>query len=156
MKTFSVAESKQKIYRYCGYQERSHQEVRSKLYTYGLRTTDVEEILSHLITEGYLNEERYAKTFAGGKFRMKQWGRNKIVHMLESKGVSKNCIKSGLREIDESAYRATLRELLQKQGKRGAASSNIYTYRDKLAQFAIRKGFEPDLVWEVLREIAPG
>ncbi|NJM24498.1 MAG: RecX family transcriptional regulator [Bacteroidia bacterium] len=156
MKTFSVAESKQKIYRYCAYQERSHQEVRSKLYTYGLRTADVEEILTQLITEGYLNEERYAKAFAGGKFRMKQWGRNRIAHTLESKGISRNCIKSGLREIDESTYRATLKNVLQKQAERGDTSSNIFSFRDKLAQFAIRRGFEPDLVWEVLREMLPG
>ena len=77
MKTLSAQQVKQKIERYCAYQERSHQEVRKKLYDFGLYRDDVEEMLSSLITEGYLNEERFSKAFAGGKFRMKKWGRNK-------------------------------------------------------------------------------
>src|SRR6476660_8604128 len=77
-----------KIFRYCAYQERSHLEVKNKLFEYGLSFTKVDEILSRLITEGFLNEERYAKAFAGGKFRIMKWGRLKIQRELESSGVS--------------------------------------------------------------------
>ena len=91
---------KQKINKYCAYQERTHLEVRNKLFEYGLASDDVDLLISQLITDGYLNEERFAKTFAGGKFRIKGWGRIKIIHELEAKGLTKNCILIGLKEID--------------------------------------------------------
>jgi regulatory protein len=77
-KKINPAEARSKIYRYCAYQERSHQEVKSKLFDYGLRSNEVDEILAKLITDGFLNEERYAKAFVGGKFRMIKWGKLKI------------------------------------------------------------------------------
>src|SRR5688500_923655 len=101
MKILTAQQAKERIQQYCAYQERSHLEVRNKLYSFGLYRGDVDEILAGLITDGFLNEERFAKAFAGGKFRMKKWGRIKITHALESKGVSSNCIRIGLREIDD-------------------------------------------------------
>src|SRR4051812_20096141 len=91
-----------KIFRYCAYQERSHREVKIKLFEYGLPSSQVEEIISHLITEGFLNEERYAKAFAGGKFRIMKWGKLKIQKELESSGVSSRNIARGLAEIISS------------------------------------------------------
>ncbi len=79
MKKQTPEEIKKKILRYCTYQERSHKQVKDRLYAYGLYSAEVNEMLSFLITEGFLNEERYAKAFAGGKFRIKKWGRNKII-----------------------------------------------------------------------------
>ena len=147
MKVLTPQQAKEKIQRYCVYQERSHQEVRNKLYEYGLHRTDVDEIITALITDGFLNEERFARAFAGGKFRMKKWGRIKITHALESRGVSGNCILIGLREIDAEAYMATLRELLkEKSGLLG--EDNIYAHRHRLSRYAIQKGFEPELVWK--------
>src|SRR5687768_10604150 len=99
MKKLTKQEAETKIQRYCAYQERCHQEVRGKLYEYSLFKDEVEDILTNLITEGFLNEERFAKAYAGGKFRMKKWGRLKIIHELEIKGLSKNCIHAGLKEI---------------------------------------------------------
>lgn len=154
MKTLSAQQVKQKIERYCAYQERSHQEVRKKLYDFGLYRDDVEEMLSSLITEGYLNEERFSKAFAGGKFRMKKWGRNKIAHALEGKGVSQNCIRIGLKEIDEQEYVAALRALL-KQKASGLEEDSVYVVRDRLSRFAIQKGYEPDLVWREINELLP-
>ena len=154
MKTLSAQQVKQKIERYCAYQERSHQEVRKKLYDFGLYRDDVEEMLSSLITEGYLNEERFSKAFAGGKFRMKKWGRNKIAHALEGKGVSQNCIRIGLKEIDEQEYVAALRVLL-KQKASGLEEDSVYVVRDRLSRFAIQKGYEPDLVWREINELLP-
>ena len=152
MKTATPAEANVKIRRYCAYQERSHLEVRTKLYSYGLRRSDVEEITVDLITEGYLNEERFAKAFAGGKFRMKKWGRVKIAHALELKGVSANCVKIGLKEIDDESYIATLRGLLMEKLKT-LESPNSFIARDKLSTYAIGKGYESDLVWKEVRDL---
>jgi regulatory protein len=153
-KKLTTQEARQKINRYCAYQERCHQEVRHKLYDFGLFRDEVDQIITELITENFLNEERFAKAFAGGKFRLKNWGRIKIVNALEAKGVTKNCIKSGLKEIDENDYRDTLYKILNtKSGL--IANDNIYVKRDKLAHYAISKGYEPDLVWQVLKQILP-
>lgn len=153
MKVLTPQQAKQKIEQYCAYQERSHQEVRDKLYGLGLHRNDVEEIITNLITDGFLNEERFAKAFAGGKFRIKKWGRIKISHALESKGVSKNCVRIGLKEIDEVDYIATLRELLKEKSCREQTDSNIYVHRDRLSRYAIQKGYEPELVWKEIREL---
>jgi len=154
MKKETPQQAKEKIQRYCAYQERSHQEVRNKLFGYGLYRNEVEEIISNLITDGFLNEERFAKAFAGGKFRMKRWGRIKITHALDAKGVSKNCIKIGLKEIEETMYAEALRELLAAKSETLKAD-NIYTTRDKLARYAIQRGYEPELVWKTLLDLLP-
>jgi regulatory protein len=154
MKIYSPREAKEKIQRYCAYQERAHQEVRNKLYEYGLNRNDLEEIMVDLITDGFLNEERFAKAFAGGKFRMKKWGRIKITHALEAKGLSSNCINAGLSEIPNEDYEATLRELLKKKMNE-VKGENVYILRDKLSKAAILKGYEPELVWKTLRLLLP-
>ncbi|MFZ2906933.1 MAG: RecX family transcriptional regulator [Cyclobacteriaceae bacterium] len=153
-KKLSYEEAKQKALRYCAYQERSHREVRNKLYELGLSTSWVDELLAYLITEGFLNEERFAKAFAGGKFRTKKWGRIKIKYALEGKGLSKNCIRIGLKEIEENDYVETLEELLQ--GKMAEMkSATLLIARDKASKHAIQKGFEPELVWERLKALFP-
>src|SRR6478609_9183383 len=110
-----LEEAKQKIFRYCAYQERCHSEVRNKLYEYGLFRSDIDNIISGLITEGFLNEERFAKAFAGGKFRIKQRGRLKIQIKLKLRGLTKNCIKTGLRQIGDVDYVKTLEALIKKK-----------------------------------------
>jgi regulatory protein len=147
------AEARQKIYRYCSYQERCHQEVRNKLYEMGLRSAEVDDLIIHLISEGFLNEERFARAFAGGKFRIKKWGRIKITHALEGKGVSLNCIKIGLKEIDESQYHDTLIKILEK--KKAEMTGTALETRNRIAKYAVQKGFEPDLVWHELRVLIP-
>ncbi|HEY0651546.1 MAG TPA: regulatory protein RecX [Chryseosolibacter sp.] len=154
MKKLTPLEAKGKIQRYCAYQERSHQEVRDKLYSFGLFRDEVDQLLTDLITDGFLNEERFAKAFVGGKFRMKKWGRIKIVNALESHGLSKNCIKIGLKEIDNNDYLHTLNSILEKKGDE-VDEPNIFAKRDKLSKFAIQKGYEPDLVWKILKELFP-
>lgn len=153
MKKTTPDEAKKKIIRYCAYQERSHKEVREKLFGFGLYSSEVNELLSFLITEGFLNEERFAKAFAGGKFRMKKWGRIKIVHALENHDLTVNCIKIGLKEIDEQEYVNSLHEIVRKKA-RLVDHPNDFIRRDKVARFAIQKGYEPELVWkEVTRQI---
>ena len=154
MKVLTLNQAKEKIQQYCAYQERSHLEVRNKLYGFGLYRSDVDEIITHLIQDGFLNEERFAKAFAGGKFRMKKWGRIKIIHALEAKGVSKNCVRIGLNEIDEISYTATLRELVEEKSE-SLGQEDPFVLRDKLSKYAIQKGFEPDLVWETINDLLP-
>ena len=151
-KKLTPEQAKQKALRYCAYQERSHQEVKNKLYEMGLYSSEVDELLTYLITEGFLNEERFAKAFTGGKFRIKKWGRIKIIHALESRGLTKNCIRIGIKEIEEEDYYQTLTELLKSKIAE-LDESNIFVLRDKASKFAILKGYEPDLVWKVLKEL---
>jgi len=151
-KFYAPAQAFEKITGYCAYQERSHKEVRNKLYEYGLHRNDVDEILSRLITEKFLNEERFAKAFAGGKFRIKKWGRNKIVNELASHGVTSKCIQKGLTEIDIADYNKTLRNLLKRKLEL-IKEENIFKKREKAARFAIGKGYESELVWGMLKEL---
>jgi regulatory protein len=154
-KKLTYEQAKQKALRYCAYQERSHREVKNKLYEFGLYSSEVNELLTYLITEGFLNEERFAIAFTGGKFRIKKWGRIKIVHALESKGLTKNCIRIGLKEIDPDDYQKTLDEVLQSKLSE-LQETNAFVLRDKVSKFAIQKGFEPELVWATLKQLVPG
>src|SRR5215475_10354937 len=101
----------QKLRHYCGYQERCHSEVREKLYELGVWKKDHDEIIATLIEENYLNEERFAIAFAGGKFRVKQWGRVKIKYELKQKQVNDYSIRKALQQIDEKKYKTTLHKL---------------------------------------------
>ena len=110
-KIHSAQEALKKACKYCAYQERSQQEVRDKLYELGLHKKDVELIISQLVTEGFINEERFAIAYAGGKFRIKQWGRIKIKYELKKKQVSEYCIKKALQQIKEDEYHEVLKKL---------------------------------------------
>src|SRR5437016_5381296 len=107
-KIHSPVEALKKAYKFCAYQERSQQEVRDKLYELGLHKKDVEPIISQLVIEGFINEERFAIAYAGGKFRIKQWGRIKIRLALQQKSVSEYCINKALKEINNRDYQKTL------------------------------------------------
>jgi regulatory protein len=148
-KVISREEAYFKACNYCAYQERLQEEVRQKLLGFKLAPEVVEDIVSALITNNFLNEERYAKAYAGGKFRVKKWGRLKIIRNLEMKGVSAYCVKIGLAEIEEDEYRKALKELLYVKKSRSDAK-NSYVLKHQLSLYAIGKGFEPDLVWEML------
>lgn len=150
----SSAQIRDRILRYCAYQERSHEEVRQKLYSLGATNDEAGELMVFLIHEGFLNEERFARAFARGKFKMKHWGRIRIKNNLEARGISKNCIKIGLTEIDPDDYLKTLNNLLATKAA-DTRDTNIFVRRNKVASFAIRKGFEPDLVWAAVRDLLP-
>ncbi len=138
----------QKIKHYCAYQERCHAEVKEKLYGYGLYKNDVEPIISTLIEENYLNEERFAIAFAGGHFRTKQWGRVKIKYQLKQKQVSEYCIKKALKIIDEDDYLQTLQKLFDQKLKTLKSEKNIFIKKRKAQDYLLQKGFEMDLVRE--------
>jgi len=137
---------------FCAYQERSQQQVRDKLYDYGLHYDEVEDVLSDLIIEGFLSETRFAKAFAGGKFRVKGWGRRKIVQGLKQHKISENCIKIGLAEIPAEDYYKTLIRHAEKKLPM-IKGDNSYVIRGKLTQHLVMKGFEGELIKEVITGI---
>ena len=149
-KYFSKEEALKKAKEYCAYQERCHSEVKEKLYSFGLHKNDVDELLSKLIEENYLNEERFAIQYAGGKFRIKQWGRIKIKYALKQKQVSEYCIKKALASIDESNYKKTIKKLADQKLKTLKGEKNIFIKKKKLQDHLIQKGFEINLVIELV------
>ena len=152
-KYYSNEEALQKAKQYCAYQERCHSEVKEKLYGFGLYKKDVDELLSELISENYLNEERFAILFAGGKFRIKQWGKVKIKYALKQKQVSDYSIKKALAAIDETDYKRTAQKLFDLKLKILKAEKNIFTRKRKLQDYLMQKGFESDLVRKLLAEM---
>ncbi len=149
-KSINEKEAFLKISSFCAYQERTHDEVRKKLYEYGINKDAVEELISRLITENFINEERFAKSFAGGKFRMKKWGRLKIENELKARGLSAYCIRKGMAEIEDVDYEKTLKELIAKKSAE-EKEKNPFKKKHKISQYLIRKGYEPELVWEKLK-----
>ena len=134
----------------CAYQERCQQEMRDKLYEWGLFSNDVENIIANLISDNFLNEERFAKAYAGGKFRIKKWGRIKIRIELKKRKISDYFIRKGMLEIEESDYLKTLKEIIAKKLKE-TTKGKIQIRNYKAAQYAISRGFESDLVWENIK-----
>lgn len=142
-----------KIKQYCAYQERCHTEVKEKLYSLGLYKKDIEILMANLIEENYLNEERFAILYAGGKFRMKQWGRVKIKYALKQKYVGEYCIKKALKEISEAEYIKTLEKLAEQKLKTLKSEKNIFVKKSKLQDHLLQKGYEVDLVRGVVNNL---
>lgn len=151
-KRLTPGQAKLHLQQYCSYQERSHFEVKEKLFSFGLRAAEVEDILSELISEDFLNEERFARAYARGKFRMKSWGRIKIRYHLKQKGVSDYCIKKGLTEIDEDDYLQTLNRLHEEKWNSLRGEKNTFTKKKKAADYLRQKGYEWDLISELLKK----
>lgn len=138
-----------KICKWCAYQERSQQEVRDKLFSYGLFGAEVEDIIARLITGQFLNEERFARAFAGGKFRQLGWGKVKIRQALKLKRVSDYCVRKALESIDEKEYTTRLGELLEKKQKEIREKDPFKRYY-KLFKYALSRGFESEVVRDFL------
>lgn len=137
---------------FCAYQERTQDEVRQRLKEWNTWGDEAEEIISELIQENFLNEERFAKTFAGSKFRVKKWGRRKIMFELKKRRLSDYCIKAGMNEIDDEDYYETLKTLIEKKKHDYRKEENEYKLNQKVATFLVGKGYESGLIWEILRE----
>lgn len=135
---------------FCAYQERTIKEVRQRLRDWQLTDEDADPIIKELIAQNYLNESRFARSFVGGKFRIKKWGKLKIRQEMKLKGLSKEAIKQGLEEIDGDEYEATLRDLIYK--KRQSLRGEPTQIKQKLVRFAASRGFESDLIWDILKE----
>lgn len=148
--TLSPEQALQKARHYCGYQERCHSDVREKLYSFGLRKPQVEAALATLIEENYLNEERFAIQYAGGHFRLKQWGKVRIRYQLRQKQVSEYCIKKALSGIDETEYMQTLARLAEQKWEKLDAGAGFPLRRKQLQEYLLQKGYEADRVAAVL------
>lgn len=136
---------------YCAYQERCHSEVRNKLLELNFRGNDLEEAIASLIDGNFLNEERFARSYTRGKFRIKQWGRRKITNELKKKKVSEYCIRKGLTEIDDQEYEETLKALMDKKVSELKSEKNIWIRKQKVQRYLLQKGYEPDLISELLK-----
>jgi regulatory protein len=146
----SLEQALQKARHYCGYQERCHSEVQEKLYSFGLRKPQVDMALATLIEENCLNEERFAIQFAGGRFRLKQWGKVRIRYQLKGKQVSDYCIKKALASIDEDEYERTLTRLSEEKWDDLQSESHPLTRKRKLQEYLLQKGYEPDRIAAVV------
>ena len=154
-KSLTKEQAYQKLRHYCAYQDRCHSEVKSKAYSFGLRKPEVEELTSKLIEENCLNEERFAKAFAGGKFRIKQWGRIKIRSELKNKQISYYCIAAALDEIDDLKYKETLHKLAVKRWNSiKGAGTNLFVKMTKTRDHLLLKGYEASLVAIEIKALA--
>jgi len=147
--TDSLKDALRKAALFCAYQERTQQEVRERLKEWGMLGDDAEEVIAELIQQNYLNEERFAKSFAGGKFRVKGWGRRKIRQHLQQRGITGYNLDQAMNEIAPADYRTTLTELLDKK-RRTLRDDSPLIVKQKLVRYALSKGYESDLVWQVL------
>ncbi len=142
----------EKLRKYCAFQDRCHSEVRSKLLSIKVFGDELEEIITILISEGFLNEERFARSYCRGKFRMKKWGRHKIRQNLIAKKVSKYCIKKGMEEIDEDEYLSTLNATLLKAMDK-YTSYSILVQKDKAIKYTNSRGYELPLIYNAIRAL---
>ena len=149
---FTVDEIKRKIEQYCVYQDRCHKEVEQKIKEYKLIPEAREMILLSLMKDDFLNEERFAKSFARGKFRIKKWGKVRIVRELKFREISTYNIKTALKEIDEKEYIKTLYSLVEKRNK-SVSETNIFKRKKKIADYLFYRGYESNLVYEALKII---
>ncbi len=151
-KSYTVKEALQKLMHYCAYRDRSQKEVEDKLNEMRMIPEAKENIIITLMQENFLNEERFARSFVRGKFRIKKWGRIKITQELKKREISSPIIKLGLTEIEESDYRKTLYELAEKK-KDKITEPNTFKKKKKIADHLLRKGFESSLVFDCLNDI---
>lgn len=149
-KIYTKDQAFKKTGEYCAYQERCQQEVRDKIFSWGLHLDDVEAVIAQLISDGFINEERFAKTFAGGKFRIKKWGRVKIKNELKARKITDYCIRKAMKEIDEREYLKALKAIIDKKAKE-IKETNLFKKVNKIATYCISRGFESELVRDLLK-----
>jgi len=140
-----------KMQNYCSYQERSFFDVKTKLISWNVQEKIMDKIISKLVDQDYLNEERYAKAFTGGKFRINKWGKNKIINELHKKQIPDIYIQIGINEIDDNEYFNTLKEIISKKDA-NLKIANQEKRMQKLANYAISRGYDRGIVWKVLNQ----
>ncbi|SNR56760.1 regulatory protein [Maribacter sedimenticola] len=151
-KGYTIQEATKKIESYCAYQDRCHKEVVSKLKEMGMIPIAIDTIIGQLIEDRFLNEERFAKSFARGKFNIKKWGKNRIVRELKQRNISKYNITTALKEIDPTAYMKALDELAKKRLLQ-ITDTDMQKRRKKLADYLLYRGWESHLVYEKVQEL---
>jgi len=141
-----------KLKKYCAYQERCHLEIRTKLISIEVYGDMLEEIIVELINEGFLDEERFARSYARGKFRMKKWGRNRIIQELSRRNISDYCIKKGMEEIEEDEYEKVLKAIIIDKLSKSTDKDSLIA-KDLAIKYASKKGFEPVEIFKIIREL---
>ena len=150
--TYTVEEAKRKLERYCIYQDRCHKEIEQKLYEMRMIPEACEVVILHLIEHDFLNEERFAKSYARGKFNIKKRGKQRIIRELKFRNISKYNIKTALKEINNEDYLDMLNEITQKKYDT-TFEKNSFKKRKKLYEFLTRKGFESNLIYEAVENV---
>lgn len=153
-RTYTLEEARSRMERYCAYQERCHKETVQKLREMRMIPDVIDIIVFHLIQHDFLNETRFAQSFARGKFRVKKWGRNRIISELKFRDISAFNIKIALKEIPENSYLSTFEELVKKRLLQLSAETNLPKKKKKLADYLLYRGWEPNLVWEKVNEVS--
>ena len=143
----------ERLKNFCALQDRCQFDVIQKMKEWGLLEFTQDHILEILITEKYIDEERYAQSYCKGKFRIKKWGKIKITNALKKKKISSICIEKGLKEIEDVEYEILLNNLLEKKNN-NLKDKNHFTRKKKIASFLIQRGFEGNLVWDKIREFS--
>ena len=143
----------ERIKNYCVLQDRCQLDVLQKLKEWGLQQATKDHIIEILITDKFIDEERFSVSFCRGKFRIKNWGKRKIINELKRKQISIICINTGLKEIDENEYNLVLEKLFYKKDS-SIKDKNQFTRKTKIANFLIQRGFENNLVWDKIRELS--
>lgn len=152
---FSIKEAIQKIEHYCAYQERCHEEVEQKLRSMKMDSDEIDRIITHLINDNFLNEERFACSFARGKHRIKHWGKIRITNELKFRGINQTLINIALKEISPEEYYSTF-DTLANRNWESIQESNSMKKRKKFCDFMLRRGFESNLVYEKVRDLENG
>ncbi|GAB5398694.1 MAG: regulatory protein RecX [Aureisphaera sp.] len=153
-KTYTVTEAKKRLERYCAYQDRCHKEVIAKLKEMRMIQDAIDLIVHDLITENYLNETRFAQSFARGKFRVKKWGKNRIVRELKLRNISQYNITLALKEIEDSEYLTSFHELAEKRWVQLEGETSQQRKRKKLVDYLLYRGWESSLIWEKVAELS--
>ncbi len=151
---YTIKEATRKLEGYCAYQDRCHKEVVSKLREMGMISMAIDEIIGHLIRENFLNEERFARSFARGKFNIKKWGKNRILNELKQRDITKYNINLALKEIEETDYLDTLEKLAEKRLGQ-LTETDIFKKRKKLTDYLLYRGWESALVYEITKRLVP-
>ncbi|WAC00862.1 regulatory protein RecX [Lacinutrix neustonica] len=152
IKTHTVEEATKKLEHYCAYQERCHQEVRQKLKNMNMIPEAIDVIIVHLLEHNYLNEARFAQTYVSGKFRIKKWGRRRLLLELKKREISKFNVNQALKEISEDEYLSVFDALAEKR-VHSMHESNMLKKKKKLIDYLLYRGWEAHLVYEKANEL---
>jgi len=149
---FSIKDATQKIENFCAYQERCHEEVVAKLRSMKMDSDEIDQIMVHLIAKNFLNEERFASSFARGKHRIKHWGKIRITNELKFKNISQTLINTALKEITPEEYLETFHALAERHWET-IRETNTLKKRKKFCDYMLRRGFESNLVYDKVKEL---
>ncbi|MDA9569467.1 RecX family transcriptional regulator [Flavobacteriaceae bacterium] len=152
IKSYTLAQAQKKLEYYCAYQERCHKEVIVKLKTLGMIPSVINKIISELIKANYLNETRFTQSFVRGKFRIKKWGKNRILQELKVRDISSFNIKLGMREISDDNYQKTFYELFEKR-RREVKQLTKTEQKKKIFSYMSYRGWENSKIYDALRDL---